>query len=124
MYTATWTADGDWEGGVKPFANLEVSPAAQVLNYGQSIFEGMKARRTPDDKIVLFRPDMNAQRFQDGADRLCMPRVPLDMFVDAVKSLAEANKDYVRIPAPYCLVRWSSDQPKNAVPAAALSAMV
>jgi branched-chain amino acid aminotransferase len=70
-------------------------PSAQVLNYGQSIFEGLKAQRSVKDRIVLFRPDANAERMQNGADRLSMPRVPTDMFVDAVKSIVKANEEYV-----------------------------
>mmetsp|Transcript_11820 Transcript_11820/g.29913 ORF Transcript_11820/g.29913 Transcript_11820/m.29913 type:complete len:419 (-) Transcript_11820:183-1439(-) len=95
MYVATWTAEGGWSGELKPYGMLDMFPAAQVLNYGQSIFEGMKARRADDGTIVLFRPDKNAERFQAGADRLCMPQVPMDMFVASVKSLVEANSDYV-----------------------------
>jgi branched-chain amino acid aminotransferase len=57
----------------------------------------MKARRATNDTIVLFRPDKNAERFQAGADRLCMPQVPTEMFVSAVKELVQANSDYVSI---------------------------
>lgn len=95
MYVATWTEEGGWQGGLQPFGNLEVSPAAQVLNYGQGIFEGMKARRSAQDNIVIFRPDMNAARFQDGADRLCMPQVPTEHFIAAVKTLVAEVADYV-----------------------------
>lgn len=71
--------------------------ACQVLNYGQGIFEGMKARRSAEGNIVIFRPDMNAARFQDGADRLCMPRVPKQQFIEAVKAVVRANAHFVRI---------------------------
>jgi len=95
MYVANYTPEAGWSGTLQPYGALEMSPAAQVLNYGQSIFEGMKARRATNDTIVLFRPDKNAERFQAGADRLCMPQVPTEMFVSAVKELVQANSDYV-----------------------------
>lgn len=72
-------------------------PSAQALNYGQSIFEGMKARRTPADEIVLFRPDRNAARMRDGAQRLCMAEVPKDMFIAAVEDTVKANREYVSV---------------------------
>jgi len=96
MYEATWNQTTGWvEGTLKPYGKLEVSPAAQVLNYGQGIFEGMKARRCDNGEIVLFRPDKNAERFRAGAARLCMPEVPSADFVSAVKSVVKANKEHV-----------------------------
>ena len=67
----------------------------QVLNYGQSVFEGMKAQRSAQDRIVLFRPQQNAARMAEGADRLSMPAPPSDMFVGAVQQLVRENQDYV-----------------------------
>ena len=67
----------------------------QVLNYGQSVFEGMKAQRSAKGRIVLFRPDQNAARMADGAARLSMPAPPTDLFVDAVQQLVRDNQDYV-----------------------------
>jgi branched-chain amino acid aminotransferase len=63
--------DGKWnKGNLVPFGNFEISPAACILNYGQGIFEGMKALRTKKREIVLFRPKENAKRFNDSANRL------------------------------------------------------
>jgi len=95
MYKATATAEGEWEGGVVPFGPVELNPSAQVLNYGQSIFEGMKAQRAADGSILLFRPDRNAQRMRDGAKRMCMKRVPEDDFVRAVAETVTANASMV-----------------------------
>ena len=67
----------------------------QVLNYGQSVFEGMKAQRSAQDRIVLFRPQQNAARMAEGADRLSMPAPPSDLFVGAVQQLVRENQDYV-----------------------------
>jgi branched-chain amino acid aminotransferase len=96
MYVATAQANGPWSAGeIKPFGDIAFSPAAGVLNYGQGIFEGMKASRTQDGEIVLFRPDCNAKRFYAGAERLCMPPVPDDQFIAAVNAVVKANADYV-----------------------------
>lgn len=70
-------------------------PNLQVLNYGQSVFEGMKAQRSAKGRIVLFRPDQNAARMADGAARLSMPAPPSKLFVDAVQQLVRDNQDYV-----------------------------
>ena len=70
---------------------MKISPAAGVLNYGQGLFEGMKAYRTSKDRVVFFRPEENARRMQRGADRLKMPPVPESIFVDAVEQCVQAN---------------------------------
>ena len=67
MYQATFTPEQGWSGQLQPYAPLQMDPSAQVLNYGQSIFEGMKAQRTAGGNIVLFRPDENAARMMAGA---------------------------------------------------------
>ncbi|MDG1546717.1 MAG: branched-chain amino acid aminotransferase, partial [Candidatus Poseidoniaceae archaeon] len=72
-----------------------ISPAAGVLNYGQGLFEGMKAYRTTDGKVVFFRPEENARRMQRGADRLKMPPVPESVFVDAVEQVVAANLSWI-----------------------------
>lgn len=88
--------DGEWSAvKVEPYGDLSLSPAAAVLNYGQGIFEGMKAFRTVDGEVVCFRPDQNAARFAEGAGRMSMPPVPSDVFVEAVKKCISANRDYI-----------------------------
>jgi len=95
MYLAEWK-DGAWgEGKVVPFSSLEISPAACVLNYGQGVFEGLKAQRAVDGSIVLFRPAENGKRMEKGAERLCMPPFPAEKFVEAVKEVVRANESYV-----------------------------
>ena len=66
-----------------------------VFHYAQEIFEGMKAYRTADDTIQLFRPECNAKRFQDSADRLCIPKIPEEDFVQAVEALVDVDRDWV-----------------------------
>ncbi|KAK9748085.1 hypothetical protein RND81_02G034700 [Saponaria officinalis] len=74
MYMMKCTNDHEFrQGQIKPYANIELDPAAGVLNYGQGLLEGMKAYRREDGKIVLFRPDQNALRLKVGAERMCMP---------------------------------------------------
>ncbi|GAX81244.1 hypothetical protein CEUSTIGMA_g8676.t1 [Chlamydomonas eustigma] len=96
MYTATWTEEKGWDAGsLQPYGPIPMMPSAQVLNYGQAIFEGMKAQYTVDGRIVIFRPDKNAERFAAGAQRLSMPVVPEAQFVNAVKSVVASNADWV-----------------------------
>ena len=61
---------------IEPYHPFAMDPACVVLHYAQEIFEGMKAYRTADGSVQLFRPDCNAKRFQDSADRLCIPKIP------------------------------------------------
>ncbi|XP_074271896.1 branched-chain-amino-acid aminotransferase 2, chloroplastic-like isoform X1 [Silene latifolia] len=83
------------KGQLLPYGNIELSPAAGVLNYGQGLFEGMKAMRREDGKIVLFRPHENALRMKIGAERMCMPSPCVDLFVDAVNKTVLANKRWI-----------------------------
>lgn len=88
--------DGAWdEGGLTEDANIVLNECAGVLQYAQTIFEGMKAYTTEDGRIVTFRPDLNAQRMVDSAKRLEMPVFPEDRFVDAVTQVVKANAAYV-----------------------------
>jgi len=96
MYIATWTAEKGWdEGTIQPYGPISIMPSAQVLNYGQAAFEGMKAQESAKGRVVIFRPDKNAERLKAGALRLSMPPVPEAQFVSAVQSLVSANKDWV-----------------------------
>ncbi len=88
--------NGAWDEGKlysKPTLDLHI--AATVLHYGQTVFEGMKAFECEDGTINIFRPQENAQRINRGARRLCMPEVPEDLFLNAVKRVVQANRDYV-----------------------------
>ena len=88
--------DGKWQTPViKSFGALNLHPATSAIHYGQSIFEGMKANRTENGEIVLFRPDMNAKRFAESCERMCMPVLPEEIFVELVRKLVEVDKDWV-----------------------------
>ncbi|GIL67686.1 hypothetical protein Vafri_21024 [Volvox africanus] len=96
MYVSEWTPDKGWDQGkLVPYGPITIMPSAQVLNYGQGIFEGMKAQESAKGRVVVFRPDQNAARFKAGAARMSMPAVPEEQFVEAVKSTVAANLDYV-----------------------------
>ena len=80
---------------IRPYGPIEMNPATVVLHYAQETFEGMKAYRTAEGKIQLFRPEMNAKRMINSNARLCMPELPVDMFVEAVKALVKVEEDWV-----------------------------
>jgi len=96
MYVAHWTPEGGWEkGSLQPYGPLPILPSAQALNYGQAVFEGMKAQHSVQGDIVIFRPDQNAARMKAGALKLSMPPVSEQQFVEAVKSVVRENSDFV-----------------------------
>ena len=80
---------------VVPYAPFTLDPASLVFHYAQECFEGMKAYRKPDGSVQLFRPDKNAQRMATTHRRLCMPEIPEEMFVNAVKALVSVDRDWV-----------------------------
>lgn len=85
-----------WERGeFLAWGEIPISPAAAFMSYGLGIFEGLKAQRTPDGRILLFRPEKNAARFQKSAERLSMPPYPVEDFVAAVENLVRRNLRYV-----------------------------
>lgn len=99
MYIMKCSKEDNFEKGqLNPYGNIEISPAAGVLNYGQGLYEGTKAQRTEDGRLLLFRPDQNAIRMRQGAERLCMRAPSVDQFVDAVKQIARANKRWTPPP--------------------------
>ena len=96
MFLMDYTAGEGWhDARIVPYGPWEMDPATTVFHYAQEIFEGMKAYRTADGKIQLFRPDCNANRFNDSADRLGMPPIPPEDFVQAVKALVDVDRDWV-----------------------------
>ena len=88
--------DGKWDDGIMTGEDMiTMSECAGVLQYSQSVFEGMKAYETVDGRTVIFRPDLNADRMYDSALRLEMPPFPKDKFVEAVCSVVKENIDWV-----------------------------
>lgn len=76
-------------------APIPMDPATAVLHYAQEIFEGMKAYRTADDGAALFRADANARRFAQSAERMAMPPVPEQVFLDSIRHLVEIDRDWI-----------------------------
>ncbi len=94
-YLSIWK-DGQWdEGALVEDNNLSISEASTALHYGQQCFEGMKAYRRKDGKIQLFRPDQNAKRINRSCERVLMPQIPEEKFIDAVKQVVKANEHFV-----------------------------
>lgn len=88
--------NGEWEeGGLTTDHSIQLSECAGIFHYCQEVFEGLKAYTTEDGDIVCFRPDLNAKRMSDSAERLCMPSFPEDKFVEAVKEVVKANAAWV-----------------------------
>ena len=88
--------DGKWDDGVMTTdSTITMSECAGVLQYAQTVFEGLKAYTTVDGKIVVFRPDLNAQRLEESAKRLEIPAFPQERFLDAIEKVVKANADYV-----------------------------
>lgn len=88
--------NGAWdEGTLTEDATITMSECACVLQYAQTVFEGLKAYTTKDGRIVTFRPDLNAERLESSAQRLEMPVFPKERFLDAVDKVVRANADYV-----------------------------
>lgn len=95
MVTMTWTTEKGWhDAAVKARAPFVIDPASAVLHYAQEIFEGMKAYRTKNG-IVLFRPEENARRLNLSAERMAMPSIPEDLFIEAVEALVRVDADWV-----------------------------
>lgn len=96
MVTLKWDEARGWHGGVlKPYGPLSLDPAASVLHYGQAIFEGFKAYKQADGGIKTYRPFENAARFNRSAERLAMPALPEELFVEASDLLVRQDAAWV-----------------------------
>ncbi|HIW14354.1 MAG TPA: branched-chain amino acid aminotransferase [Firmicutes bacterium] len=96
MFQMDYDPENGWhDARIIPYQPLPMDPACVVFHYAQECFEGMKAYRTADDTILLFRPEKNAERMQSTHDRMCMPRIPVDDFIQAVKTLVDVERDWV-----------------------------
>ena len=96
MVTIDWTEDKGWHNAaVVPYAPISLDPVASVLHYGQAIFEGLKAYRQPDGSIKTFRPEANAERMQRSAERMAMPKLPTELFIESLRMLVDIDQDWV-----------------------------
>lgn len=88
--------DGAWHSPtIMPYGPIQMSPATSAIHYGQSIFEGLKAYRLANGEVALFRPEENIKRMNLSADRMCMPNVPEQLFLEALKELVKIDKSWI-----------------------------
>ena len=96
MFIMNYTEGKGWhDARIVPYQDISLPPSAMVFHYGQEMFEGMKAYRGVDGNIYLFRPDMNAKRANNSSRRLCIPEIPEEYFVEAVKAVVDIDRDWV-----------------------------
>ena len=96
MFIMNYTEGKGWhDARIVPYGDISISPSAMVFHYGQEMFEGLKAYRDDKDNVYLFRPEMNAKRTNNTNDRLCIPQIPVDIFVEAVKAVVDIDRDWV-----------------------------
>lgn len=96
MFVMPYDAGQGWhDPEIRPYAPIELSPAAMCLHYGQTVFEGLKAYRTAEGKIQLFRPEENFKRLNQSNERLVIPELPVDMAMEGLMELLKVEKDWV-----------------------------
>ncbi len=96
MFLAEYDRGQGWhDARVIPYGPLSINPASPVLHYGLEVFEGLKAYRRADGEIALFRPERNAQRMNRSAARICMEEVPVELQLEAIKTLVDVERDWV-----------------------------
>ena len=96
MFLMNYDAGQGWhDARIVPYGPIALEPCAMVFHYAQEVFEGMKAYRDPEGGVRLFRPEENALRMQSSCQRLCIPTVPVEDFVEAVKALVRLEERWV-----------------------------
>ena len=96
MFLMDYDAGQGWhDPRIVPYGPLSLEPSCMVFHYAQELFEGMKAYRTPEGKVQLFRPMENALRFNNSCERMCVPPIDPEFFVQAVKTLVKVDQDWV-----------------------------
>lgn len=87
---------GTWhQPEIKPFESFNLHPATSALHYGQSIFEGMKANKTSQGDVLIFRPEINESRFAESCSRMCMPVLPEGMFTELIRRVVELDRNWI-----------------------------
>lgn len=96
MFIMDYTDEKGWhDARIVPYAPIAMDPATMVLHYAQETFEGLKAYRDPEGKVILFRPEMNARRMINSNRRICMAELPEEMFVEAVEAIVKYEQDWI-----------------------------
>ncbi|MBO1512096.1 branched-chain amino acid aminotransferase [Metabacillus bambusae] len=88
-------AKGWYDPRIVPYEPISLSPSTMVFHYGQTVFEGLKAYRTKEDKVLLFRPDKNMHRLNLSNDRLCIPQIDEEFVIEALKELVSIDKEWI-----------------------------
>lgn len=95
MFLMDYSRESGWhDARIVPFANLSIHPASTVLHYGSEIFEGLKAYRTADGTVQLFRPIENIRRMNNSADRMCLPTIPEDLAMQVLTEFVKVEQDW------------------------------
>lgn len=95
MFIADY-ADGEWKDlRIVPYGDISISPANTTLHYASTIFEGLKANRSADGEILVFRPEANAKRMRESAERMCMPPIPEELFMNGLTELVKLDSEWV-----------------------------
>jgi branched-chain amino acid aminotransferase len=96
MLVIEWKAENGWHNArIEPYSPFMLDPACAVLHYSQEIFEGLKAYKWSDGRVALFRPEMNARRFNQSATRMCMPEIPEELFIKGIEQLVALEQDWI-----------------------------
>ena len=96
MFEMDYTEGKGWhDPRIVPYHNLELEPSAMVFHYGQEMFEGLKAYKTEDGRILLFRPDKNIERANHSNRRLMIPEIPEDIFMEAIKQVVKIDEAWI-----------------------------
>jgi branched-chain amino acid aminotransferase len=96
IFEMNYTQDKGWyDPTIKPLEDIPMHPGTMFIHYGQSIFEGLKAYKTKDDEVVLFRPDEHFKRLNRSAQRICIPEINVDFMINALKELVNIERDWV-----------------------------
>lgn len=96
MFVMDYDPENGWhDGKIVPYGPLALDPATVVFHYGQEMFEGLKAYKTKEGKVQLFRPDMNAKRTNSTNKRMCIPQIDEQVYIDAIKELVAVDKDWI-----------------------------
>jgi len=96
MFIMEYTTGKGWhDGKIVPYGPLQMEPAAAVFHYAQEMFEGLKAYKSKDGRVLLFRPDMNAKRTTNTNERMCIPHLDEELMVEAIKAVVDVDKDWI-----------------------------
>ncbi|WP_102349164.1 branched-chain amino acid aminotransferase [Bacillus sp. Marseille-P3661] len=96
MFVMDYETGKGWHSPkIVPYEPLKLDPSVSVLHYGQAVFEGLKAYRTPDNRIQLFRPERNIQRLNMSCERMCIPKLDEELVLNSIKQLVELEKEWI-----------------------------